>query len=110
MDMQDHLKDADFWQKVGGVARVAGRQVLSPAMLLFYVLKRADTPAWAKAIVVGALVYFISPIDAIPDVIPVAGYTDDVGVMAGALATVAAFIDEAVKSQAARRLDEWLGG
>jgi uncharacterized membrane protein YkvA (DUF1232 family) len=105
----DQVKDDDFWRKVGRVARVAGRQVLSPAMLLFYVLKRPDTPAWAKAIVVGALVYFISPFDAIPDVIPVVGYTDDLGVMAGALATVAAFIDEAVKAAADRKLQEWLG-
>lgn len=38
-----------------------------------------------KAIVVGALVYFISPIDAIPDLIPFFGYMDDLGVIAAVL-------------------------
>lgn len=35
-----------------------------------------------KAIAIGALLYLISPIDAIPDVLPVLGLTDDVGVLA----------------------------
>lgn len=34
-----------------------------------------------KAIVVGALVYFISPIDTIPDLTPLFGYLDDLGVI-----------------------------
>lgn len=38
-----------------------------------------------KAIVVGGLIYFISPIDAIPDVIPFVGYLDDLGVITALL-------------------------
>ncbi len=38
--------------------------------------------SWArKSIVIGALIYFISPIDAIPDLVPVIGYLDDLGVI-----------------------------
>ncbi|MCU7491482.1 MAG: YkvA family protein [Bacteroidota bacterium] len=38
-----------------------------------------------KAIVVGALIYFISPIDAIPDLAPLIGYLDDLGVITAVL-------------------------
>ena len=42
--------------------------------------------AWyRKSIVVGALVYFISPIDAIPDLAPLFGYLDDLGVITAVL-------------------------
>lgn len=41
---------------------------------------------WAKkTIVVAALLYFIIPIDAIPDLAPIAGYLDDMGVVGAAI-------------------------
>ena len=36
----------------------------------------------------GALAYFVLPVDAVPDAIPVAGFTDDLGALAAALGTV----------------------
>lgn len=42
-------------------------------------------PWYRKSIVVGALIYFISPIDAIPDLAPLVGYLDDLGVIAAVL-------------------------
>ena len=42
-------------------------------------------PWYRKSIVVGALVYFISPIDAIPDLAPLVGYLDDLGVTSAVL-------------------------
>jgi uncharacterized membrane protein YkvA (DUF1232 family) len=44
---------------------------------LFLAMKHKGTPVLAKAIAILALVYAISPIDLIPDVIPVLGYLDD---------------------------------
>ncbi|HUH28046.1 YkvA family protein [Gelidibacter sp.] len=45
--------------------------------------------AWAsKASAIGALLYVISPIDAIPDLIPVIGLMDDVGVIALAVGSL----------------------
>ncbi len=38
-----------------------------------------------KAIVVAGLVYFISPVDAIPDITPLIGYLDDLGVLTALL-------------------------
>ncbi|MBK6680592.1 MAG: DUF1232 domain-containing protein [Ignavibacteriales bacterium] len=40
---------------------------------------------YRKAIVIAGLIYFISPIDAIPDIAPLFGYMDDMGVIGSIL-------------------------
>lgn len=99
--------DESFWDKVQKLALSAGIKVIYAGLLLFYALKEPATPAWAKGVIVGALGYFISPIDAIPDIVPVAGYTDDLGVLLLALATVAMYINDNVKLQARKKIMDW---
>jgi uncharacterized membrane protein YkvA (DUF1232 family) len=67
------------------------------------------TPAWAKGVIYGALGYFLLPFDAIPDIAPVVGFTDDLGALAAAIATVAVYINDNVKSKAADRIETWFG-
>jgi uncharacterized membrane protein YkvA (DUF1232 family) len=57
-------------------------------------LRDADTPNWAKTIVIGALGYFIFPVDIIPDFVPVVGFTDDFAVMILALGAVSLHIKD----------------
>ena len=42
-------------------------------------------PAWAIAAIIGAIIYVISPLDAVPDIIPIAGWIDDGAVVAAAV-------------------------
>ena len=77
-----------------------GRTVLKKVYELWYVLKSPATPTWAKALIVGALGYFILPLDAVADLIPGLGFLDDVGVLASTLATVATFVTDDVKARA----------
>lgn len=95
--------------KLGGYARAAGREVVEKAVLLTQVLRDPHTPAWAKTTVIGALGYFIAPIDAIPDLIPGAGYSDDLGVLVMALSAVAASITPEMKARARRVSARWFG-
>ncbi len=88
----DHYSDTSFWDKVKTAARLAGREVVEKALVLYYVLRDPDTPKWAKTVVIGALGYFIVPLDAIPDLTPLVGYSDDLGALAAALTTVAKHI------------------
>lgn len=99
--------ESSFWEKARGSLKNAGHEVLEKSLWLFYALQKESTPAWAKAAIIGALGYFISPIDAIPDMVPVAGFTDDLGVLAAAVGAVAAHIDGEVKSLAAKKLGDW---
>jgi uncharacterized membrane protein YkvA (DUF1232 family) len=101
--------DDGFWAKVIQFAKVAGKEVIEKALWLHYVLKKPDVPVWAKTVIIGALGYFISPIDAIPDMTPVVGYADDLGVLAMAVAAVAIYIDDEVKFQTAQKMKDWFG-
>jgi len=99
--------EGSFWEKIKNFAKKAGKEVIEKALILFYTLQDPETPLWAKTVIVGALGYFISPIDAIPDVIPVIGYADDLAVLVGALATVATCITPEHRSKAQNKVSEW---
>ena len=78
--------DSSFWDKVKKFALTAGKEVIEKALWLYYAAQRPETPKWAKTAIYGALAYFISPIDAIPDITPLVGFTDDLGALAAAIA------------------------
>lgn len=68
-----------FFVKLG---KVIGKvPFVLDAVAMYYTMLDAKTPFWVKASVAGALAYFISPIDAIPDVLPIVGYSDDAAVI-----------------------------
>lgn len=96
-----------FWDKTKKFAKAAGEKVLEPALKLYYSAQDHDTPAWAKTTIYGALGYFISPIDTIPDFTPVVGYSDDLGVLVAATAAIAAHIKNEHTSKAKEKLKEW---
>jgi uncharacterized membrane protein YkvA (DUF1232 family) len=52
---------------------------------LYKYMRDRYVPWYRKSIVVGALIYFISPIDTIPDLAPLVGYLDDLGVITAVL-------------------------
>ncbi len=99
--------EARFWEKVKKYARVAGEAVLDPALRMYNSAKDPDTPAWAKAAAYGALGYFITPLDAIPDLTPIAGYSDDLGVLVAATAAIAAHIKPEHREKAKETLKKW---
>ena len=105
----DGFDEQGFWAKVKRFGRKMGAAVLKPALLLYYLWMRPETPAWAKAIAASALIYLVCPVDAIPDLLP-GGYVDDAGVLAAAVATLAAYIDETVEARADAKTSEILGG
>jgi len=79
------------------------------ALLLFYAFRRKETPTWAKNIIIGVLGYLISPIDFIPDLTPIIGYTDDIGVLSFGLVTIACFVNNEVKQKSRKRMTKWFG-
>jgi len=105
-----HLYTASqFWQKLARHAATAGRGTLEKALYLYYAAQHPATPAWARRVMYGALGYFILPLDAVPDLAPLVGYTDDLSVMVAALGTVAFYITPQIKAQAHGKVDQWLG-
>ncbi|MEG4391773.1 YkvA family protein [Microcoleus sp. BROC3] len=106
-----HMKysEENFWAKLKNFALTAGREVVEKALILYYATQNPKVPAWAKTVIVGALTYFISPLDAIPDILPGLGYTDDLGLLLAAIATVSVYINADTKEQAKQKMKDWFG-
>lgn len=107
--MADAFDDGSFWNKVKNFALKAGKEVIEKALWLYYAAQQPNTPAWAKTVIYGALAYFVLPVDAVPDAIPVAGFTDDLGALAAALGTVSMYVTAQVKTMATEKMKEWFG-
>lgn len=63
-----------------------GIRLAKHVLALFRYMTDEKIPWYKKSVVVAALVYFIMPFDAIPDIMPLIGYLDDFGVIAAVLA------------------------
>ena len=104
---RSRYSDEQFWAKVRRYARAAGKNVVETALQLYYAAESPRTPVGAKTVIYGALAYFISPIDIIPDLLPGVGYTDDLTVLLAAIGIVAANISPEIKKQARIKVNEW---
>lgn len=99
---QKHYSDDDFWSKVGRVLKKAGGKVIYCAILLYCVLKSPSVPKEYKLMIIGALGYFILPVDLIPDFIPVTGYADDLSALIACYKMVKANVTPEIKAEAKR--------
>ncbi|MEZ2235310.1 DUF1232 domain-containing protein [Microcoleus sp.] len=104
-----NYSDETFWAKLKKFALTAGKEVVEKALILYYTAQNPNVPGWAKGVVIGALTYFISPVDAIPDVLVGIGFTDDLGVLLAAIATVSVYINADTKQQAKQKMKDWFG-
>jgi uncharacterized membrane protein YkvA (DUF1232 family) len=95
-----------FWRKLRGV--VARLPFAEDLLAAYYCAFDRATPLHVKATLVGAIAYFILPTDAIPDVLPVIGFTDDAAVLAAALRLVASHITPVHRAVAREKLTAML--
>lgn len=106
-EYEKSYSEQGFWQKIKNYAKDIGETVLEPALKMYYAAQDPDTPKWAKTVIYGALGYLISPLDAIPDLTPLIGYTDDLGAITAALALIAAHIKPEHTTKAKETLRQW---
>ena len=111
-NLQSYAKDfseSDLAQKLTSIGKTAGATVVYPVFLLFNLLKSAEVTFKEKGIIVGTLGYFILPMDLIPDMIPVAGFTDDQAALLAALTAVTACITPQIIANSKEQLHTLLG-
>lgn len=104
---QKHFSESDFWSRLKKHTKRLGKGGLRHALTLYYTLHEPNVPTWAKTVIVGALGYFIFPLDAIPDFIPVLGLTDDLAVLAAAIGTLELNIPQSARDKADEKMREW---
>ena len=113
MELPDFLQYKDrftkngFVEKISRIARRAGSKLVYAALLLYYTLESDKISLKDKAIIIGALGYPISPLDVIPDAIPIAGLGDDLAVLIYVLNKVWGNVNEDVKAKSREKLLQW---
>lgn len=85
--------------------KIASIKRTLPALYLAFLHK--DTPWYAKAVVLFAVVYAISPIDLIPDVIPILGYLDDLLILPILIALAVHWIPKSVMDECLNRSENF---
>ena len=98
-----------LWDKVRDNVSSIGVTVIYKAFQLYYVAQSDTCPMKIKAGIIGALGYLISPIDLVPDLIPVVGYTDDAAAIAFAITAAQMYITDEIKEKAKARMREIFG-
>ena len=122
------FSERSLWNKIKSVAKKAGKGVIKLVLMLYFCWRdrglpeegpaedgppvegllvegplAEGPPRWVKAIIIAALIYFISPIDAVPDFLP-GGFVDDLGVLGAAAVKIRAYI----KPEHRARAQEWV--
>ena len=107
MSYANKFSQSEFVEKISRIAKRAGAKLVYAALILYYTLQSDHVSKTDKAIIIGALGYMISPLDVIPDAIPIAGLTDDLAVLLYVLKKVWTDIDPAIVEQAKSKLSKW---
>lgn len=107
MNYSSKFSKRDFVEKIARIAKGAGAKLVYAALILYYTLQSDKVSATNKAMIIGALGYLISPLDVVPDAIPIAGLADDLGVLVFVLKKVWADIDPDIQKNARARLSKW---
>ena len=106
---QKKISERKVIKKIRSALHSIGSEAVNQALTLYYTLRAPDTPIWCRSVILGSLAYFISMIDGIPDLTPFLGYTDDISVMAAAIATVSHYITPEIKQKAQEKTISILG-
>jgi uncharacterized membrane protein YkvA (DUF1232 family) len=84
------------------------RRVKRDSVTLWFAYKAPATPLLAKALCVLVVAYALSPIDLIPDFIPVLGYLDDAILLPGLIWLAIRMLPDAVVDESRIKADAWL--
>jgi len=99
-----------FWKKLKGFAGKAGIKVVYLALLLYYMLIDEAVDLKSKLTIAASLGYFIFPLDLLPDLLPIIGFTDDLSVLMFAMSVVKGKINETHRLKARNTMELWFRG
>ena len=107
MNYANKFSQSECVEKISRIAKRAGAKLVYAALILFYTLQSDKVSTKNKALIIGALGYMISPLDVVPDAIPIVGLSDDLAVLLFVLKKVWTDIDPEIKSRAREKLSKW---
>lgn len=99
---QENRVRRDFWPKIK--ANLARLPFADELVAAYYCATDSATPLKVRATLFGALAYFILPFDAVPDFLLGLGFTDDMAVIAAAIALVRTHVTQTHRDRARHTL------
>lgn len=87
--------------------RTWARALKHDVMTLWFVLKHPDTPWYARALAAIVTAYALSPIDLIPDFIPVLGYLDDLIIVPAGVWLLLRIVPAQVLTDSRSQSEQW---
>ena len=99
--------ERQFWRKLGRV--LAHIPFAEDLVAAWYCAKDPATPSHVRAMLWGAVAYFILPVDLIPDYLIAVGYTDDAAVIAMVMSLLGRYIEPGHRSIAKAKIDALRG-
>lgn len=106
MSYSNKFTNSEFLDKISKIAKRAGSKLVYVSLILYYTLQSDKVSIKDKAIIIGALGYLISPLDVIPDAIPIVGLGDDLAVLLYVMNKIGDVSDE-IKDKAKSKLSKW---
>ena len=106
MSYSNKFTSGEFLEKISKIAKRAGAKLVYVSLILYYTLQSDKVSIKDKAIIVGALGYLISPLDVVPDAMPIIGLGDDLAVLLYVLNKVGN-VSEEIKEKAKAKLVKW---
>lgn len=95
--MSNRMKQLKIW------AQSLKRDV----MTLWFALKHPNTPWYARVLAAVITAYALSPIDLIPDFIPILGYLDDLIIVPAGVWLLLRIVPEQVLSESRSKSEQW---
>ena len=98
------LSPMEIAKKLKGWAKHIKRD----GVTLWFALKNPSMPWYAKALALFVVAYALSPIDLIPDFIPIFGYVDDVLLLPGLIWITIKLLPPDVLAECRSQADDWI--
>ena len=86
----------------------AGRTIAQPALEALEILIDPSIPTKVRMTMFAALTYLIMPMDLVPDLIPIAGFSDDLVALSAVISLWRSHITPEIKNKARKKLDKWI--
>ena len=105
-ELEQYAKNYDekkMWNKIKEFFVEAGINLVIKVLQLWYVLQKPEVPVHVKIAIMGAIAYFVMPVDLILDVLP-GGYHDDLLAVTLTLLAAEEYIDDEVRRKAREKV------
>ena len=84
------------------------RRIKRDGVMLWFACRDPRTPVWLKVLAFGVVAYALSPIDLVPDFIPVLGYLDDVILLPVLIWLIVRWLPNDVAREGRQQAADWM--